>query len=54
MSKKMSKTVHAGITREEADKALAEYASAHAKHESLMAKKGFYYQLYQSQFDSVS
>ena len=23
-------------------------------HESLMAKKGFYYQLYQSQFDSVS
>ena len=23
-------------------------------HESLMAQKGFYYQLYQSQFDSVS
>lgn len=38
MSKKLSKTVHAGITREEADKAMAEYASAHAKHESLMAK----------------
>jgi ATP-binding cassette subfamily B protein len=23
-------------------------------HDTLMAKKGFYYQLYQSQFDSVS
>lgn len=35
---KRKKVTHAGITREEADKALAEFASAHAKHESLVAK----------------
>ena len=38
MVKRTSKTMHLGISREEADKAFAEYAQAEAKYQSLNAK----------------
>lgn len=38
MAKRSSKTMHMGISREEADKAFAEYAQAEAKYQSLNAK----------------
>lgn len=38
MATRTKKTVHSGITREEADKAFADYAQAEAKYQSLNAK----------------
>lgn len=38
MAKRTSKTVHVGISREEAEKAMAEYAAAEAKLQSINAK----------------
>lgn len=38
MAKRTSKTVHMGISREEAEKALAEYAQAEARLQSINAK----------------
>lgn len=38
MAKRSSKTMHMGISREEADKAFADYVQAETKHQSLNAK----------------
>ena len=38
MAKRMKKTVHTGITRDEAEKAFAEFAAADAKLQSITAK----------------
>ena len=38
MAKRSSKTMHIGISREEASKAVSEYAQAEAKYQTLNAK----------------